>query len=179
MQKLSNRSCHKKPRGFTLIELLVVIAIIAILAAILFPVFAQARERARATSCLSNMKQIGLGSMMYMQDFDDVYPMHYVSYGGTTYYWPRLVEVYIKSNQMFTCPSRPDIEYTGGLDYNITYGMNLWLARSVYKDAVMAAIQRPAAPVTSSAAGMLQSRRPRNVRRARATPSSEAPTCSR
>src|SRR5207248_4593079 len=65
---------HRNARtGFTLIELLVVIAIIAILAAILFPVFAQARERARAVSCLSNTKQLGLAEMMYAQDYDEVY----------------------------------------------------------------------------------------------------------
>ena len=64
---------RRKPRGFTLIELLVVIAIIAILAAILFPVFARAREAARKTSCLSNMKQIGLAAMMYVQDYDETF----------------------------------------------------------------------------------------------------------
>src|SRR5271154_6892830 len=63
-------------KAFTLIELLVVIAIIAILAAILFPVFAQAREAARKTACLSNTKQLGLGIMMYVQDYDEVYPMN-------------------------------------------------------------------------------------------------------
>jgi prepilin-type N-terminal cleavage/methylation domain-containing protein len=65
----------KGPRGFTLIELLVVIAIIAILAAILFPVFAQAREKARQTACLSNVKQLGTGVMMYAQDYDETLPL--------------------------------------------------------------------------------------------------------
>src|SRR5688572_6764549 len=72
-------------RGFTLIELLVVIAIIAILAAILFPVFAQAREKARQTACLSNLKQIGTGSMMYIQDYDErFHPHNYTTNGGNT-----------------------------------------------------------------------------------------------
>src|SRR3954465_6025769 len=70
LPSLPERNVPMRKRGFTLIELLVVIAIIAILAAILFPVFAQAREKARATSCLSNFKQVGLGTMMYQQDYD-------------------------------------------------------------------------------------------------------------
>ncbi len=79
--------------GFTLIELLVVIAIIAILAAILFPVFAQAREKARATTCLSNEKQIGLAALMYVQDYDETYPWAW-GLGGN---WVSLVDPYIKS----------------------------------------------------------------------------------
>lgn len=71
---MKNRS---RGQGFTLIELLVVIAIIAILAAILFPVFAQAREKARAASCLSNCKQLGTAEMMYLQDYDEQFQWHY------------------------------------------------------------------------------------------------------
>ncbi len=95
--------------AFTLIELLVVIAIIAILAAILFPVFARARENARRASCLSNMKQIGLGFVQYSQDYDErmVLPI-----GDTTSspaniypYWIQLIQPYVKSLQVFSCPS--------------------------------------------------------------------------
>jgi prepilin-type N-terminal cleavage/methylation domain-containing protein/prepilin-type processing-associated H-X9-DG protein len=73
MERHNNSRTHRQRQGFTLIELLVVIAIIAILAAILFPVFARARENARRASCMSNLKQIGLGMMMYVQDYDDHY----------------------------------------------------------------------------------------------------------
>ena len=82
--------------GFTLIELLVVIAIIAILAAILFPVFAQARAKARQTSCTSNMKQVGLAVLMYTSDYDEMLPWGASNGGGTTTTWYDLAEPYVK-----------------------------------------------------------------------------------
>ncbi len=95
-------------RAFTLIELLVVIAIIALLAAILFPVFARARENARKSSCSNNLKQIGLGLMQYQQDFDGYYPgSEQVIDANPTrrMSWPSIMLPYIKNGQVFVCPS--------------------------------------------------------------------------
>src|SRR5881394_2171061 len=86
-------------RAFTLIELLVVIAIIAILAAILFPVFAQAREAARKASCVSNVRQLGLGWHMYSEDYDETFPLtaQCCDVNGSQTYWQEMIEPYIKS----------------------------------------------------------------------------------
>jgi prepilin-type N-terminal cleavage/methylation domain-containing protein len=91
-------------KGFTLIELLVVIAIIAILAAILFPVFAQAREKARQSQCLSNTRQIALALMTYAQDYDEMLVMRYP---GPNVSWKNSLEPYLKSADIYRCPSNP------------------------------------------------------------------------
>ncbi|HLV82136.1 MAG TPA: DUF1559 domain-containing protein [Chthonomonadaceae bacterium] len=97
-----------RKKGFTLIELMVVIAIIAILAAILFPVFAQAREQARKTSCLSNTRQMGLAVLMYVQDYDAQYPITTVDLDSINpnlfFTWQDLVQPYMKSYQSVICP---------------------------------------------------------------------------
>lgn len=109
---LKNRFIFRKISGFTLIELLVVIAIIAILAAILFPVFARARENARRSSCQSNLKQIGLGLLQYSQDYDEITPADRSSNGAPTT-WQNFVQPYIKSVQIFVCPSAGSRDLTG------------------------------------------------------------------
>jgi len=122
-------SVRRRHGGFTLIELLVVIAIIAILAAILFPVFAQAREKARSSSCLSNQKQIALAFSMYAQDYDETYPP-FLDANNTTgtgaqglFQWEDMVRPYIKSGNVggiLTCPSASTRAYA--------YSMNPALA---------------------------------------------------
>lgn len=127
---------RQKRSAFTLIELLVVIAIIAILAAILFPVFAQAREKARQTSCLSNMKQIGLAVMQYTGDYDGVYPSRNQLDSSVTYRssWRVTIYPYVKNAGVFTCPSNPRSDVVSTLqDYwvqptgpylGVSYGCN-------------------------------------------------------
>src|SRR5690349_7542861 len=106
-KQMNRMSRERRKTGFTLIELLVVIAIIAILAAILFPVFARARENARRASCQSNLKQISLGIKQYLQDYDEKFPLvawnlSAVPYGG----WAYIIQPYVKSDQIYQCPSQ-------------------------------------------------------------------------
>lgn len=118
-------------RGFTLIELLVVIAIIAILAAILFPVFARARENARKSTCQSNLKQLAQATIMYVQDYDERFPYFYCYQGPTATFHPNGVHAagyfldwidfiypYVKNEQAFKCPSESSVDYHDCYGYN-------------------------------------------------------------
>jgi prepilin-type N-terminal cleavage/methylation domain-containing protein/prepilin-type processing-associated H-X9-DG protein len=148
-------------KGFTLIELLVVVAIISLLAAILFPVFARARENARRASCMSNLKQIGLGFMMYVQDYDERFPLPYYYKTPTTASWcsgggqtqndstmpgylfisrngctgghwisyQDAVFPYIKSVQVFVCPSATQGQTAGSLAFS--YGYNRKVSKMI------------------------------------------------
>ena len=117
--------------GFTLIELLVVIAIIAILAAILFPVFSRAREKARSASCQSNTKSLATAMVMYMQDHDERLPMGSRTTSIGAIRWGEQIQSYIKNHQLFVCPSanrlvfNPPSGPTGGYGYNSCFLNNL------------------------------------------------------
>jgi prepilin-type N-terminal cleavage/methylation domain-containing protein/prepilin-type processing-associated H-X9-DG protein len=107
-------------RGFTLIELLVVIAIIAILAAILFPVFARARAKARQASCLSNLKQIALSVQMYADDYDETLPFYQRPFGWT---WYMDLEPYMKNRNITVCPSKREWNEDHST-HKVGYGLN-------------------------------------------------------
>ncbi|RYG68659.1 DUF1559 domain-containing protein [bacterium] len=118
--------CSKVRKGFTLIELLVVIAIIAILAAILFPVFGRARENARRSSCQSNLKQIGLGLTQYSQDYDERMPRTWFGIdkdasGIGRFKWMDAIYPYVKSEQIFNCPSDDSSSTRSAINKNALY----------------------------------------------------------
>jgi prepilin-type processing-associated H-X9-DG protein/prepilin-type N-terminal cleavage/methylation domain-containing protein len=153
-------SARSTAAAFTLIELLVVIAIIAILAAILFPVFASAREKARQTACLSNLKQIGLAGRMYIDDYDGTFPPS-VEANATGYLlWEQMFYSYNNNASIYNCPDRadlPTLTLSGTqapnptiealYEDNTTYGMNYWVNSYYYKDATDAKIVSQASTV--------------------------------
>jgi prepilin-type N-terminal cleavage/methylation domain-containing protein/prepilin-type processing-associated H-X9-DG protein len=154
-----------KRRAFTLIELLVVIAIIAILAAILFPVFAKAREKARTAACESNCKQIGLAFVQYVQDFDEKYPPMWVGPGGNnmTFGSEMLVQPYIKNQQAFICPSDTNpnagpsgwLGAPGNFKTSYLYNWNVgWNMNAGTTGIAMAACVSPATTVCFACGGV-------------------------
>ena len=137
-----NLSLHQ--RAFTLIELLVVIAIISIIAAILFPVFAQAREKARQTMCTSNEKQLSLGVLMYAQDYDDLLPP--IANSTNSLLWNDMVQPYIKNDRVRVCPS-DDPAAMNSYGLNELVFVDLFGAPAGTSTNALAAIQTPAGTI--------------------------------
>ncbi|MCS7208352.1 MAG: DUF1559 domain-containing protein [Fimbriimonadales bacterium] len=144
-----------KHRGFTLIELLTVIAIVAILAAIVFPVFVQAREKARQTTCASNLRQVAMAGLVYVQDYDETF-FHgeYRGRGGSLgnfgfYQWPWLLRPYVKEPRVFWCPSEPNTAFRTPSNpfYDYIFGRNpAW----GYNVAYLTVPNDPSDPIGSS-----------------------------
>ena len=149
---------RKHQSGFTLIELLVVIAIIAILAAILFPVFAQARERARQASCLMNSKQLATANYMYAQDYDEtILPStnYTVPASDPLRIWPAMLQPYVKNQGVFLCPSALNTKYPadwsmrsyGSIGYNGLAGFDPAGIEAPSSVAALASLDEPARTV--------------------------------
>jgi prepilin-type N-terminal cleavage/methylation domain-containing protein/prepilin-type processing-associated H-X9-DG protein len=149
---MSNSPRPRGAKGFTLIELLVVIAIIAILAAILFPVFAQAREKARAISCLSNEKQTGLAVLQYVQDYDEQYPTGRwnpsapvaLQFGQG---WGGAIYAYSKSGQILKCPDDPTFPVPASATTPAMYPVSYVYNYNIATNTALAALSAPAATI--------------------------------
>jgi len=129
-------------RAFTLIELLVVIAIIAVLAAILFPVFAQAREKARGLSCLSNCRQTGTALYMYVQDYDETLPLN--SHAGAAASWLLTLQPYIRHQLLYRCPSDASINWGAPLPGQTALRTSSYAINGLVNGRSLAAITAPA-----------------------------------
>jgi len=123
-----NSLSQPRRRAFTLVEMLVVLAIIALLVAILFPVFSRVREKGRQANCVSNLKQLGIGFAQYVQDNDEYYPMEAYNLNATggTIVWPSLIYTYVKDQDVYKCPDDTLTADFGAVTFPVSYGYSTY-----------------------------------------------------